>query len=55
MKKLFKFFAKIFAALVSVLSVLFAVYITNADSKLVEVIYDYLEKYHQQKPTEDKI
>lgn len=35
--------------------VLFAIYITNADSKLVEVIYDGLYKYHRTKPVEDKI
>lgn len=55
MKKACKIFSKTLLALVSVITALFALYITNADSKLVEVVYDLLLKYHTNKKTEDKI
>jgi|LAHS01.1.fsa_nt_gb hypothetical protein len=45
------------AALVSfsVFAVTFAAYITNADMKLVERIYDWLIAYHDAKHVEEKI
>ncbi len=55
MKKACKFLTKTIVALVSAIGVLFAVYMTNADSKLVEVVYDLLLKYHTGKKVEDKI
>lgn len=36
-------------------ALLFVVYITNADLKLVEKIYDALIKYHDKKHIETKI
>lgn len=35
--------------------VTFAAYITNADSKMVEFIYDWLLKYHDSKHVEERI
>ena len=55
MKKTFKFIFKVFMILAAVLGLLFAVYMTNADSKLVEFIYDKLAKYHESKKVEDHI
>lgn len=55
MKKACKLFIKTLLALVSAISALFALYITNADGKLVEVAYDLLLKFHNNKKTEDKI
>lgn len=45
------------AALTSlcVFAVTFAAYITNADMKLVEKIYDWLIAYHDAKPVEEKL
>lgn len=37
------------------LGVLFVIYMVNGDSRLIEVIYDALYKYHHTKPVEDKI
>ena len=37
------------------LALLFVVYITNADLKLVQKIYDALVKYHDEKHVETKI
>ena len=37
------------------LALLFLVYITNADLKLVEKIYDALIRYHDSKPVETKL
>ena len=34
---------------------LFLVYITNADMKLIEKLYDALIKYHDSKTVEEKI
>ena len=34
---------------------LFLVYITNADMKLIEKLYDWLIKYHDSKTVEEKI
>ncbi len=36
-------------------ALLFVVYMTNADLKLVEKIYDALLKYHDSKPVETKL
>ena len=36
-------------------SLTFVVYITNADMKLVEVIYNKLMAYHHQHPREEKL
>ena len=55
MKKFMKFFGILLLVLVGLLAVLFAVYITNADSKLIEVIYDKLLQYHTTKKVEDHI
>ena len=52
MKKVFVKAAKIAA---SVFAVTFAAYITNADMKLVERIYDWLIAYHDAKHVEEKI
>ena len=41
--------------LTSVFAVTFAAYITNADMKLVEKIYDWLIKYHDAKPVKELI
>ena len=35
--------------------VLFTIYMTNADSKLIEFIYDKLLHYHEMKKVEDHI
>ncbi len=39
----------------AVLALLFVVYITNADLKLVEKIYDALLRYHDSKSVETKL
>ena len=39
----------------AIFALLFIVYITNADLKLVEKIYDALLKYHDNKHIETKI
>ena len=36
-------------------TVLFTIYMTNADSKLIEFIYDKLLHYHETKKVEDHI
>lgn len=41
--------------IVSLFSLLFLVYITNADMKLIEKLYDSLIKYHDSKNIEEKI
>ena len=46
---------KLFAILLVITGVLFVAYITNADSKLVEFVYDKLWDYHNKKPVEDTI
>ena len=46
MKKTVRFFAKVFLAVSAVTAVLFTIYMTNADSKLIEFIYDKLLHYH---------
>lgn len=55
MKKLLKFILMMLAAAAVLIGALFAIYITNADSKLIEVIYDKLIKYHESKKVEDHI
>lgn len=54
-KKLFGMIGKLIAIMLVLTGVLFVVYITNADSKLVEFVYDKLFEYHATKPVEDKI
>lgn len=41
--------------IVSLFALLFLVYITNADMKLIEKLYDSLIKYHDSKNIEEKI
>ncbi len=41
--------------LAALLSLLFLVYMTNADMKLIEKIYNSLIKYHDSKNVEEKI
>lgn len=55
MKKVLKFILKLLMIAAAILGVLFTVYITNADSKLIEFIYDKLAKYHESKKIEDRI
>ena len=55
MKKTVRFFAKVFLAVSAVTAVLFTIYMTNADSKLIEFIYDKLLHYHETKIVEDHI
>lgn len=55
MKKIFKFILILLAVVAAITGVLFVVYITNADSKLIEFIYDKLAKYHESKKVEDHI
>lgn len=55
MKKIFWILAKVTSSLSSIIAVLFTVYITNADSKIIEVIYDFMQKYHDQKDNKDLI
>lgn len=55
MKKILKFILKLLAVVLVITGVLFAIYITNTDSKLVEFIYDKLGKYHESKKVEDHI
>lgn len=55
MKKIMKFLGKLLLILSLLLAVLFTVYITNADSKLIEFIYDKLARYHETKKVEDRI
>lgn len=52
MKKTVRIFTKI---LLAVTAVLFTIYMTNADSKLIEFIYDKLLHYHETKKVEDHI
>ena len=39
----------------AIFALLFLVYITNADLKLVEVVYNGLVKYHENKDVESKL
>lgn len=55
MKKVLKFILKLLMITAAILGLLFAVYMTNTDSKLVEFIYDKLAKYHESKKVEDCI
>ena len=34
---------------------LFLVFITNGDGKMIEKVYDFLSNYHDHKPTNEKI
>ncbi len=52
MKKVLRKAALVIA---SVFVVTFTAYITNADMKLVEKIYDWLIKYHDAKHVEEKL
>lgn len=45
----------ILIVIVALFVLLFVVYITNADSKLVEKIYNFLIKKHDKKSVEEKI
>ena len=54
-EKAVRFFAKVFLAVSAVTAVLFTIYMTNADSKLIEFIYDKLLHYHETKKVEDHI
>lgn len=53
--KILKFLVKLVLKLVAVIAVLFGIYMINGDSRLIEVIYDALYKYHRNKKVEDKI
>ena len=55
MKKTVRFFFFFFFFFISFISVLFTIYMTNADSKLIEFIYDKLLHYHETKKVEDHI
>lgn len=55
MKKTLKCLMKVLLICGLVLALLFAVYITNTDSKMIEFIYDKLGKYHESKKVEDRI
>lgn len=55
MKKTLKCLMKVLLICFLVLGLLFAVYITNTDSKMIEFIYDKLAKYHESKKVEDRI
>lgn len=55
MKKVIMFFIKLLAVISAITGLLFVIYITNADSKLVEFIYDKLLHYHETKNVEDHI
>lgn len=55
MKKVMKFFGILLLIFSVLLAALFAMYITNADSKLIEFIYDKLVQYHEKKKVEDHI
>lgn len=55
MKKILKFILKLLAVVIVIIGVLFTIYITNTDSKLIEFIYDKLGKYHESKKVEDHI
>lgn len=55
MKKLLKFILKLLAVVTAITGILFVIYITNSDSKLIEFIYDKLLKYHESKKVEDHI
>lgn len=55
MKRTVWILLKLLVACTAILGVLFTIYITNADSKLVEFVYDKLTNYHNSKKVEDKI
>ena len=55
MKNLMRLLGKILAIFLVLTGILFVVYITNADSKLVEFIYDKLWEFHHSKTIEDHI
>ena len=55
MKKTVRIFTKILLAVTAVTAVLFTIYMTNADSKLIEFVYDKLLHYHETKKVEDHI
>ena len=38
-----------------IFALLFVVYITNGDGKMIEKVYDMLSKYHDNKPSNEKI
>ena len=54
-KKIGKFLGKAALKAGAAVGVLFAIYMVNGDSKLVEVLYDALYKYHHTKEVEDVI
>ena len=55
MKKTVRIFTKILLAVTAVTAVLFTIYMTNADSQLIEILYDKLIHYHETKKVEDHI
>ena len=55
MKDIMRKFEILLAVLLLLTGILFIVYITNADSKLVEFIYDKLWEFHHNKVVEDTI
>ena len=38
-----------------IFALLFVVFITNGDGKMIEKVYDMLSKYHDNKPSNEKI
>ena len=38
-----------------IFALLFVVYNTNGDGKMIEKVYDMLSKYHDNKPSNEKI
>ena len=54
-KKIGKFLGKAALKAVGGVGALFVIYMVNGDSKLVEVVYDALYKYHHTKEVEDVI
>ncbi len=45
----------VLASIVALFALLFVVYITNSDMKLVEKLYNAVIKYHDNKDVEEKI
>lgn len=55
MKDFMSKLGKLFAILLVLTGILFIAYITNADSKLVEFVYDKLWDFHHNKTVEDNV
>ena len=45
----------VFIVIAVIFALLFVVFITNGDGKMIEKIYDMLSKYHDNKPSNEKI